>query len=98
MRLLGFGLRAPNNPLLGYDVAGRIEAVGAQITTFRTGDEVFGTWCGSFAEYATARPTDSRPSPTTSASTRPQPFRSPVTLPYKRSATTAKSRPGNECS
>ena len=28
MRLAGFGIRAPKNPLLGYDVAGRVEAVG----------------------------------------------------------------------
>jgi NADPH:quinone reductase-like Zn-dependent oxidoreductase len=55
MRLAGFGLRAPKNPLLGYDVAGRVEAVGAQMTVFRPGDEVFGTCRGSFAEYAVAR-------------------------------------------
>jgi NADPH:quinone reductase-like Zn-dependent oxidoreductase len=55
MRLAGFGLRAPKNPLLGYDVAGRVEAVGAQVTAFRPGDEVFGTCRGSFAEYASAR-------------------------------------------
>jgi NADPH:quinone reductase-like Zn-dependent oxidoreductase len=55
MRLAGFGLRAPKNRLLGYDVAGRVEAVGAQVTTFRPGDEVFGTCRGSFAEHAVAR-------------------------------------------
>jgi NADPH:quinone reductase-like Zn-dependent oxidoreductase len=55
MRLAGFGLRAPKNPLLGYDVAGRVEAVGAHVTAFRTGDGVFGTCRGSFAEYAAAR-------------------------------------------
>ena len=56
MRLAGFGLRAPKSPLLGYDLAGHIEAVGAEVTAFRPGDEVFGTCRGSFAEYATARP------------------------------------------
>src|SRR5512133_1190259 len=56
MRLAGFGVRAPKNPLLGYDVAGCVEAVGAEVTGFRPGDEVFGTCRGSFAEYATARP------------------------------------------
>jgi NADPH:quinone reductase-like Zn-dependent oxidoreductase len=55
MRLAGFGLRAPKNPLLGYDVAGRVEAVGANADPFRPGDEVFGTCHGSFAEYAVAR-------------------------------------------
>ena len=56
MRLAGFGIRAPKNPLLGYDVAGRVEAVGAQVTEFQTGQDVFGTCRGSFAEYAVARP------------------------------------------
>ena len=56
MRLAGFGIRAPKNRLLGYDVAGRIEAVGAQVTEFRPGQEVFGTCRGSFAECAVARP------------------------------------------
>jgi NADPH:quinone reductase-like Zn-dependent oxidoreductase len=50
MRLAGFGIRAPKNPLLGYDVAGRIEAVGTQVTELRPGQEVFGTCRGSFAE------------------------------------------------
>ena len=48
------GLRKPKVPALGMDVAGRVEAVGAQVTRFRPGDEVFG-WCeGAFAEYACA--------------------------------------------
>ena len=55
MRAAGFGLRAPKNPLLGYDVAGRVEAVGPNAGPFRPGDEVFGTCRGSFAEYAVAR-------------------------------------------
>jgi NADPH:quinone reductase-like Zn-dependent oxidoreductase len=55
MRLAGFGIRAPKNRLLGYDVAGHVEAVGANVDLFRSGDEVFGTCRGSFAEYAVAR-------------------------------------------
>jgi NADPH:quinone reductase-like Zn-dependent oxidoreductase len=55
MRLAGFGMRAPKNPLLGYDLAGRVEAVGSNAVPFRVGDEVFGTCRGSFAEFAVAR-------------------------------------------
>lgn len=55
MRLAGFGVRAPKNPLLGRDLAGRVEAVGSGVTAFQPGDEVFGTCGGSFAEFAAAR-------------------------------------------
>jgi NADPH:quinone reductase-like Zn-dependent oxidoreductase len=48
------GLRTPNNQVPGTDVAGTVEAVGAQVASLRAGDEVFG-WCaGAFAEYARA--------------------------------------------
>jgi NADPH:quinone reductase-like Zn-dependent oxidoreductase len=52
---LGFGLRRPKNPVLGREVAGTVAAVGAAVTRFSTGDEVFGIGHGSFAEYAVAR-------------------------------------------
>ena len=46
------GLLKPKNKVLGIDVAGRIEAVGANITQFQPGDEVFGSSThGCFAEY-----------------------------------------------
>ncbi|MFT4540746.1 MAG: NADPH:quinone reductase-like Zn-dependent oxidoreductase [Planctomycetota bacterium] len=52
IRLVGYGFRAPKNPVLGMDVAGHVEAVGANVTQFHTGDEVFGIGNGSFAEFA----------------------------------------------
>ena len=55
MRIMGFGLRAPKARTRGTDVAGTVESVGKNVTRFATGDEVFGTCDGSFAEYATAR-------------------------------------------
>lgn len=45
------GLLKPKNRVPGREIAGRVEAVGGQVTEFRPGDEVFG-WCsGAFAEY-----------------------------------------------
>jgi NADPH:quinone reductase-like Zn-dependent oxidoreductase len=56
-RLLG-GLVRPRVRVLGCDVAGRVEAVGGAVTSFRPGDEVYGDLSGSgfgaFAEYACA--------------------------------------------
>jgi len=49
-RLAG-GLRKPKDPRLGADFAGRVEAVGNNVTQFQPGDEVFGVYTGSFAEY-----------------------------------------------
>jgi NADPH:quinone reductase-like Zn-dependent oxidoreductase len=51
------GLRAPARRTLGSDVAGRVEAVGSDVTHFRAGDEVYGDNLelkGGFAEYAVA--------------------------------------------
>src|SRR5712691_1707336 len=63
VRIAGFGLRAPKNPVRGSDVAGRVEAVGENVTRFQPGDEVFGTCGGSFAEYACARADRLAPKP-----------------------------------
>jgi NADPH:quinone reductase-like Zn-dependent oxidoreductase len=54
MRIAGVGLRAPKNPVPGRDLAGTVEAVGAAVTKFAVGDEVYGAGRGSFAEYAVA--------------------------------------------
>src|SRR5918912_409285 len=63
IRLAGYGLRAPENPILGRDLAGVVEAVGKNVTRFRPGDEVFGIGEGSFAEYALAREDKLAPRP-----------------------------------
>ncbi len=53
-RLMGYGLTAPKQPVPGQDLAGDVEAVGANVTRFEPGDKVFGWARGTFAEYATA--------------------------------------------
>src|SRR5438477_3686084 len=45
------GLRKPKNTRFGTDYAGTIEAVGKDVTNFKSGDEVFGAKNGAVAEY-----------------------------------------------
>jgi len=52
---LVYGIRAPKNPVPGLDLAGTVTAVGAAVTRFSVGDEVFGFGKGPFAEFAAAR-------------------------------------------
>ncbi len=54
VRLAGYGLTKPKQPVPGLDVSGRVVAVGDGVTRFATGDEVFGIASGAFAEYAVA--------------------------------------------
>ncbi len=54
VRLMGKGFLKPQDPRMGVDLAGRVEAVGSAVTQFRPGDEVFGGGSGAFAEYACA--------------------------------------------
>ena len=49
------GLLRPKNPVQGRDVSGVVEDVGAGVTRFKPGDEVFGTGPGTMAEYVSAR-------------------------------------------
>jgi NADPH:quinone reductase-like Zn-dependent oxidoreductase len=52
LRLTTGGLRKPKHNILGDDIAGRVEEVGADIKLFKPGDEVFGiSNFGAFAEY-----------------------------------------------
>jgi NADPH:quinone reductase-like Zn-dependent oxidoreductase len=63
VRVMGYGLRTPKVGIRGRDVAGRVEAVGTNVTRFRPGAEVFGICDGSFAEYVCARPDKLAPKP-----------------------------------
>ena len=53
-RAMGFGLRGPTRPVPGLDLAGTVEAIGAEVTRFGVGDEVFGIGKGTFAELTVA--------------------------------------------
>ena len=63
VRLMGYGLRKPKHKTPGQDVAGTVAAVGAGVTRFQRGDEVFGACRGAFAEYACAREATLAPKP-----------------------------------
>jgi NADPH:quinone reductase-like Zn-dependent oxidoreductase len=54
VRLAGFGVRVPKNRVRGSEFAGRVAAVGTDVTSLQPGDEVFGIGAGSFAEYVIA--------------------------------------------
>ena len=49
----GFG--APEDPRIGVDFSGTIEAVGKNVKRFHPGDEVFGARNGALAEYVRVR-------------------------------------------
>ena len=59
----GSGWRRPKNISVGGDLAGRVEAVGSDVSDLKPGDEVFGTGIGAWAEYAAARPARLAPKP-----------------------------------
>ena len=55
---LFYGMRAPRNPRMGWDVAGEVESIGPDAERFKPGDRVFADLAvhgaGSFAEYVVA--------------------------------------------
>jgi NADPH:quinone reductase-like Zn-dependent oxidoreductase len=57
------GWRRPREHVRGFDVAGIVEAVGADVAEPRPGDAVFGTCRGTFAEYAVGAPERLVPKP-----------------------------------
>ena len=50
-----FGFSKPKNPILGSEFAGKIDAIGPEVTQFNVGDDVFGAHeeRGTHAEYFT---------------------------------------------
>jgi len=59
IRFMGGGLTKPKKNIPGIDMAGKVEQVGKDTNTFKTGDEVFGDIhecaTGAFAEYVCAK-------------------------------------------
>ena len=56
IRLAGFGFRTPKAINPGRSLAGTVEAVGADVSGFKPGEEVFGiSEGGSFADFAAVR-------------------------------------------
>src|SRR6478736_8279370 len=91
MRFIGFGFRRPKNRVPGVDLAGVVVEVGAAVTRFTVGDEVFGMSRGSFAEYAAAREDNSPTSRRMSRSSRRRSSGSPA-------ARRCRPWPPGECS
>lgn len=69
VRLVYGGYRRPKFPILGVDIAGRVEAVGKNVADFQSGDEVVAdlskSGFGGFAEYVCVPASAAVPKPAT---------------------------------
>ncbi|WP_369374739.1 NAD(P)-dependent alcohol dehydrogenase [Promicromonospora sp. Populi] len=89
------GLRRPGRRVLGSDIAGRVAAVGAEVTRFRPGDAVYGdnlALLGGYAQYALAAESAlaHKPAALTFAEASTLPQAGPIALQG-----TAAARPGS---
>lgn len=57
------GIKSPRDSIRGVDLAGRVEAVGRNVSGLEPGDEVFGGSDASFAEYTVTKPERLAPRP-----------------------------------
>ena len=73
---LGTGLRSPKQVVPGVSFAGRVEAVGNDVSRFRPGDEVYGAAKGTYAEYVAAPAAKVAPKPASLS------FEQAAVLPY----------------
>jgi NADPH:quinone reductase-like Zn-dependent oxidoreductase len=55
IRFMGLRHRTPKDRILGWDFAGVVEAVGANVKEFQPGDEVFGSSIHTLAEYVAVK-------------------------------------------
>jgi NADPH:quinone reductase-like Zn-dependent oxidoreductase len=60
-KMVGGSFRRPKTFEIGGDFSGVVEAVGADVTDFEPGDEVFGARTGAFSEYVAARMVAKKP-------------------------------------
>ena len=73
---LGFGILGPRKPILGWELAGEVAAVGSSVTRFAPGDRVFAACMGCHAEYAAVPEDSAAPMP------RNLPFEAAAALPF----------------
>lgn len=94
VRLMGFGLRRPKNRVVGWDVAGIVEAVGKDVSQLGARMRCSAPAGAPSPSTRAAKPTPLRPSPQTSASNRRPDFPSPDAPPCAACVTRERSERG----